>query len=51
VGDQPFSVETPGGVFSCQINADGKSVKVNMGEVSFHSPVIPVTGEAREVLH
>ncbi len=51
VGDQPFSVETPGGVVSCQVSADGKSVKVNMGEVSFHSTLIPVTGASREVLH
>ena len=51
VGDQPFSVETSGGVVSCQVSADGKSVKVNMGEASFHSTVIPVTGASREVLH
>ncbi len=42
MGDEPFTVETPGGVVSRQISTDGKSVKVNMGEVSFHSAVIPV---------
>ena len=51
VSDEPFTVETLGGTVSCEVSADGKSVTVEMGEVSFDSTVIPVTGAAREVLN
>jgi diaminopimelate epimerase len=51
VGEQPFSVETPGGTVSCQVSANGQSVTVDMGEVRFDSPSIPVAGPSREVLH
>jgi diaminopimelate epimerase len=51
VGDQRFTVETPGGVVSCEVSADGKSVTVEMGEVSFDSSSIPVEGAPREVLN
>lgn len=51
VGHEPFSVETPGGAVGCEVRADGKSVKVKMGEVRFDSSVIPVIGAAREVLN
>lgn len=46
-----FSVETPGGEVSCQVNTNGEQVTVDMGEVSFDSQRIPVTGSAREVLN
>jgi len=51
VGGKPFTVETLGGTVSCEVSGDGKSVKVEMGEVSFDSTAIPVEGAAREVLN
>ena len=50
VGEQPFSVETPGGVVSCKVEKGGRVVTVQMGEVSFDSQRIPVAGPPREVL-
>lgn len=51
VGNQPFTVETLGGAVTCEVNNDGRNVKVEMGEVSFDSTKIPVTGgKPREVL-
>ncbi|MDP0501725.1 MAG: diaminopimelate epimerase [Verrucomicrobiota bacterium JB022] len=44
-----FSIETKGGVVQCQIREDGL-IKVEMGQVSFHSSKIPVAGSPREVL-
>jgi diaminopimelate epimerase len=51
VGRAPFTIETLGGVVSCEIKANGKSVKVEMGKVSFKSFDIPVNGPSREVLN
>ena len=51
VVDKPFTVETLGGTVSCEVRPDGKTVKVEMGEVSFDSSVIPVEGATREVLN
>ena len=51
VSDQRFTVETLGGSVSCEVSSDGKSVKVEMGEVSFDSKAIPVEGASREVLN
>jgi len=51
VGDQPFTVETLGGAVSCEVSADGKSVKVEMGEVRFNSTDIPIEGAERDVLN
>jgi diaminopimelate epimerase len=51
VAEKPFTVETPGGAVTCQVDPDGKTVKVEMGEVSFESTVIPVAGVPREVLN
>jgi len=51
VKEQPFSVETPGGVVSCQVEKGGGVVTVQMGEVSFDSQRIPVAGPPREVLN
>ncbi len=51
VGKKPFTVETPGGAVSCEVSIDGKTVKVEMGEVSFDSLAIPVKGVPREVLN
>jgi diaminopimelate epimerase len=46
-----FTVETLGGVVRCEISSDGTSVKVEMGEVSFDSRKIHVSGEPRDVLN
>jgi diaminopimelate epimerase len=51
VGNASFSVETLGGAVSCEVGSDGKRVKVEMGEVSFDSRLIPVAGAPREVLN
>ncbi|MHC4714133.1 MAG: diaminopimelate epimerase [Planctomycetota bacterium] len=45
-----FTVETQGGVVTCRVDPDGKSVAVEMGRVSFDSTRIPVSGSPREVL-
>ena len=50
-GDESFTIETPGGVVSALVQADGRQVTVEMGRVSFHSDDIPVDGPAREVLN
>ena len=51
VGEQPFCVQTLGGVVSCQVEKGGGVVTVQMGEVSFDSQRIPVAGPPREVLN
>lgn len=51
VGTGRFSVETTGGAASCEVSPDGKSVTVEMGEVSFDSKKIPVAGVPRDVLN
>jgi diaminopimelate epimerase len=51
VGERPFSVETPGGMVTCTVKKGGRSVTVEMGEVSFDSRRIPVAGPPREVLN
>ena len=50
-GAAPFTVETLGGAVTCEVGSDGRQVKVEMGEVSFDSTVIPVAGGPREVLN
>jgi diaminopimelate epimerase len=51
VSEQPFSVETIGGIVSCRVHNGGRMVTVQMGEVSFNSQSIPVAGPPREVLN
>lgn len=46
-----FTVETLGGAVSCEVSPYGRSVKIEMGKVSFDSTIIPVTGAPREVLN
>ena len=46
-----FTVDTLGGEVSCEVSTNVKSVKVEMGKVSFDSTVIPVEGVSREVLN
>jgi diaminopimelate epimerase len=50
VGKTPFTIETSGGLVTCRVDEGGKIVMVEMGEVSFLSTKIPVTGKEREVL-
>ena len=51
ISERPFTVETLGGQVSCKVDSVGKGVTVEMGEVSFESTRIPVTGPPREVLN
>ena len=53
VGSSPFTVDTLGGIVTCEVTADASSISVEMGQVSFHSDIIPVSveGDAREVLN
>lgn len=59
VKGEPFTVETQGGVVSCQVCKDGRIVSVDMGKISFDRSKIPVRlsrhgmdreGEVGEVL-
>jgi len=50
VNDGPFTVETAGGIVSAEVTESGRSVKIDMGTVSFSSRDIPVTGHHRDVL-
>jgi len=46
----PFRVHTPGGTVEATVHAGGRSITVEMGQVSFDSSRIPVAGAAREVI-
>ena len=45
VGSEAFSVDTLGGVVSCQVSENAEVITVAMGQVHFHSEVIPVNVE------
>lgn len=51
VSEEPFTVETLGGVVTCQVDPRANLITVEMGQVTFASEKIPVTGDAREVLN
>ncbi len=51
VDTREFAVETPGGVVRSRVFEAGRQVQVEMGQVSFWSDRIPVTGPRREVLN
>jgi len=51
VKEAVFTVETPGGVVHSEIKESGRLITVDMGQVSFSSARIPVTGPEREVLN
>ncbi len=53
VGEDSFTVDTLGGVVSCEVSKDRSVISVEMGQVSFQSNIIPVTiqGSPREVLN
>jgi diaminopimelate epimerase len=53
VDTSPFTVDTLGGIVTCEVSADLSAIAVEMGKVSFHSDIIPVSveGNAREVIN
>jgi diaminopimelate epimerase len=51
VGDDEFAIQTDGGLVRSTVFDGGKMVRVEMGNVSFDSEKIPVTGEKREVIN
>jgi diaminopimelate epimerase len=51
VGKDEFAIETPGGLVKATVMERGKTVRVEMGRVSFWSDEIPVTGPRREVIN
>lgn len=46
-----FTVETPGGIVQVSILVEEKLIRVGMGQISFQSSRIPVTGPDREVIN
>ncbi|RUR80922.1 diaminopimelate epimerase [Chlorogloeopsis fritschii PCC 9212] len=50
VGEQPFSIQTLGGLVQSVVKDAGKTVQVEMGKVSFWSDEIPIVGDRREVI-
>ncbi len=51
VGGEEFAIQTAGGLVRSTVFDGGKSVRVEMGKVSFWSDKIPVAGPKREVLN
>src|SRR5436190_18232983 len=51
VKNEEFNIQTPGGVVKARVLDNGKTVRVEMGQVSFQSERIPVTGPPREVIN
>src|SRR6266480_2282628 len=51
VKDEEFAIQTPGGVVKSRVLDGGKTVRVEMGQVSFWSDKIPVAGPRREVIN
>jgi diaminopimelate epimerase len=46
-----FTLETPGGIVQAEVRDRGKTVRVEMGRISFWSDEIPVAGPRREVIN
>jgi diaminopimelate epimerase len=51
VQETPFTVFTPGGKVESRMHPGGRLATVEMGQVSFDSTKVPVTGSHREVLN
>jgi diaminopimelate epimerase len=51
VRQNSFTLETPGGLVQATVMDRGKTVRVEMGKVSFWSDEIPVAGPRREVIN
>ena len=49
---EPFTIDTLGGIVTCEVSSDASVISVEMGQVSFRSDEIPVNieGDPREVL-
>lgn len=50
VSEEPFEINTRGGRVTARVTDSGHTVSVEMGNVSFDSTQIPVSGEPREVI-
>jgi diaminopimelate epimerase len=50
-GDSEFTIFTVGGKVKAKVHTNGQKVTVEMGQVSFESTKIPVTGPSREVIN
>ena len=50
VDHAPFTVHTQGGIVEARVHGLGESVTIEMGEVSFDSARIPMTGAPRQVI-
>jgi diaminopimelate epimerase len=51
VKEAPFSISTPGGAVKAQLSKEAKTIRVDMGKVSFQSDQIPVKGPLRAVIN
>jgi len=51
VKTEQFDIQTPGGLVTSRVLDGGKTVRVELGQVSFQSEKIPVTGPPREVIN
>jgi len=51
VGEEAFTVGTPGGVVQCEVDARGGAIAVDMGEVDFAMSHIPVEGPEQEEMN
>lgn len=51
VGDEEFILRTAGGLVRATVFDSGRMVRVEMGQVTFWSDKIPVTGPRREVIN
>ncbi len=51
VQEEPFRLDTLGGLVEVRIQKGGRSITVDMGHVSFDSAKIPVAGPKREVIN
>lgn len=49
VGEEPFTVETPGGVVECTVKQAGQCITVEMGTVTFDSDKIHIAGPKRQM--
>jgi diaminopimelate epimerase len=50
VGEESFSIETPGGLAEARVLAAARSIRMGMGQASFDSSVVGISGPRREVV-
>jgi len=51
VGNDEFALQTDGGIVRSTVFDEGKMARVEMGQVSFDSKIIPVVGPKRDVIN